>query len=90
MMLVKDVQDHPHSRGALDALADRIKDGIVRTGCCVLGEDELKSVFHTREMSEEEKRLEVENFANHYGFGLYLTPHVKVAVFKHADNTNGG
>jgi hypothetical protein len=88
MLLSEDTQGHPHLQSALDALADRIKDGIVRTGCYILGENELESVFHMGEKPEEEKRLTLENFASHYGFGMYLTPHVKVAVFKRVDNAD--
>ena len=82
MLLFDYIKHQLHSRAELNDLAEQIKAGINNTGCCILDDYELQSVWDKQQVSTDQKRLALEHFAKHYGFYMHLTPNVKVAVFK--------
>lgn len=71
------------SQQDFDALAQRIRAGIAKTGCHILTRNDLE-VLWPRDIPvpDEEKRLIVNNFAVHYGFAVDLSPNLVIAAFQ--------
>ena len=86
MSLVEYLQTHLHPKSEEVTLVDQIKTGIAKTGCCILDDNELESVWDNKQVSADEKRLALEQFARHYSFRMELTPHVKAAVFTNPEH----
>lgn len=74
------------SKNDLDALGQTMKAEIAKHGYHVLHEDDLQNFWSEQIiLSNEEKRLMLQNFATEYGLDLYLSPQLTMVVFKNHD-----
>jgi len=65
-----------------DALAERIRAGIEKHGSYALREKDLEILWSEQILlSEEEKRLVLQNFSMHYGFFVQPGPRLATAIF---------
>ena len=71
---------------SMDAIAERILEGIANQGVCLLYEDELKPIWNGQaDQPAMERGMLIRNFAHAYGFEVQLSDSARTAVFRKSD-----
>ena len=69
----------------MDELAAKMHEEISKHGSHVLHREDMELFWDSEVHSELDKRIMLDNFARHYGFTMYLSPHQMEAVFRTKD-----
>lgn len=72
-----------HKVHDMDALATRIRKKISESGVCELRRPELAALWgDDKEFSDLQRRMCIENFADHYGFFVLVDHALSCAMFR--------
>ena len=74
--------DNNHRDTYLNAVAARIRSTISETGVCELCRSDLATLWEDDGLDDAQKRLCVQNFANHYQFLMVVDYGLELAVFR--------